>query len=105
MQETPTVTSGKPLEMGCIEGRDVITTDGRDIGNLAGAWLDVSTWTVTSLIVELDKTVVDELNVKKPMLRTARVNIPTNYVRNIADVVQLNTDISTLSAVFSTNQG
>ena len=63
------------------------------------------TWTVTALIVELNKEVVDELNVKKPILRTARVNIPTSYVQNIADVVQLNTDVASLGAAFATNQG
>jgi sporulation protein YlmC with PRC-barrel domain len=105
MQETPTVTTTKPLEMGCIEDREVITTDGRNIGTLTGAWVDLGTWTVTALIVELNKDVVDELNVKKPALRTAKVNIPTNYVKNIADVVQLNADVPTLGAAFSTNQG
>jgi sporulation protein YlmC with PRC-barrel domain len=102
---TPTVTTAKPLEMGCIEDREVITTDGRNIGTLTGAWIDLGNWSVTALIVELNKTVVDELNVKKPVLRTAKVNIPTAYVKNIGDVVQLNTDVPTLGAAFSTSQG
>jgi sporulation protein YlmC with PRC-barrel domain len=105
MQETPVITSAPPLEMGCIEDRDVITSDGRKIGSLTGAWIDISTWTITSLIVELDKEVVSELNVKKPMLRTARVNIPTSYIQRISDVAQLNTDITTLGAAFATSQG
>lgn len=99
MQET-TVTS-KPLEMGCIEGRNVITTDGRMIGTLTGAWIDTSTWTITSLVVELEKEVVDALNVKKPLLRTAKVSIPTSAVLNVADVVQLNTDVASLSTMLA----
>ena len=105
MQQTPTVTTQMPLELGCIEDREVITTDGRNIGTLTGAWVDLGTWSVTALVVELKKDVVDELNVKKPALRTAKVNIPTSYVKNIADVVQLNTDVGTLGAAFATNQG
>lgn len=101
MQQTPTVAATKPLEMGCIESRDVITTDGRNIGTLKGAWLDLSNWTVTSLIIDLNKEVVSELNVKKPMLRTASVTIPTKYVSNVSDVVQLNTDVATLSTAIS----
>jgi sporulation protein YlmC with PRC-barrel domain len=99
MQET-TVTS-KPLEMGCIESRNVITTDGRMIGTLTGAWIDTSTWTITSLVVELEKEVVDALNVKKPLLRTAKVSIPTSAVLNVADVVQLNTDVASLSTMLA----
>jgi sporulation protein YlmC with PRC-barrel domain len=98
------VTTYKPLEMGCIEARDVITTDGRNIGTLTGAWIDMGTWTVGALIINLNKEVVDELNVKKPVMRTARVNIPVSYVKNIADVVQLNADVPTLGAAFATNQ-
>ncbi len=76
MQQTPTATTAKPLEMGCIGDRDVITNDGRNIGRLKGAWIDMGTWSVSALVVELNKDVVDELNVKKPMLRTAKVNLP-----------------------------
>lgn len=102
MQESTTVSTAKPLEMGCIEDRDVITTEGRNIGTLKGAWLDLSTWTVTSLVVQLNKDVVDELNVKKPALRSAVVNIPTTYVKNVSDVMQLNTDMTALSTALST---
>lgn len=99
MQETTTAVKSKPLEMGCLESRNVITTDGRMIGVLTGAWMDTSNWTITSLVVELEKQVVDELNVKKPLLRTAKVTLPTSIVMNIADVVQLNTDVSNLSTI------
>lgn len=99
MQET-TVTS-KPLEMGCIENRNVITTDGRMIGTLTGAWIDTSNWTITSLVVELEKEVVEDLRVKKPLLRTAKVSVPTSAVLNVGDVVQLNTDITNLSTMIA----
>ena len=99
MQET-TVTS-KPLEMGCLESKNVITTDGRMIGVLTGAYMDTSNWMITSLVVELEKDVVDELNVKKPLLRTAKVSLPTSTVKNIADVVQLNTDVTSLGAILA----
>jgi sporulation protein YlmC with PRC-barrel domain len=99
MQET-TVTS-KPLEMGCIESRNVITTDGRMIGTLTGAMIDTSNWTITSLVVELEKDVVADLNVKKPLLRTAKVSVPTSAVLNVADVVQLNTDMANLSTMLA----
>ena len=98
MEKTSTTTKSKPLEMGCVEERDMITSDGRNIGQFKGVWLDVSNWNVSSIIIELDKNVVEELNVKKPMLRSAKVSVPITYVKTIADVVQINTDISGLSA-------
>ncbi len=87
--------------MGCLENKNVITTDGRIVGVLSGAWVDTSTWTVTSIIIELEKNVVDELNVKKPLLRTAKVTVPTSTVLNIADVVQLSTGFGGLGSVLN----
>ena len=97
MQET--AVKSRPIEMGCLESKNVITTDGRMIGVLTGAYMDTSNWSVTSLVVELEKDVVSELNVKKPLLRTAKVTVPTSTVLNIADVVQLNTDMANLSTI------
>jgi sporulation protein YlmC with PRC-barrel domain len=99
MQET-TVKS-KPLELGCLESKNVITTDGRMIGVLTGAWMDTSNWTITALVVELEKDVVEDLNVKKPFLRTAKVTVPTSTVLNIADVVQLNSDMTNLGTILA----
>ncbi|MDW5562513.1 MAG: hypothetical protein SA339_04730 [Methanomassiliicoccus sp.] len=99
MQESTTAVQSKPLEMGCLESKNVITTDGRMIGVLTGAWVDTTNWTVSSLVVELEKDVVEDLNVKKPLLRTPKVTLPTSTVQRIADVVQLNTDMTNLSTI------
>ncbi|NLK25941.1 MAG: hypothetical protein GX307_05120 [Euryarchaeota archaeon] len=101
MQETTAMS--RPLEMGDLEDRDIITTDGRIIGQLKGAWIDTSNWSVASLVVDLNKDVVEELNVKKPILKAARVNLPTTYVAKVADIVQLNVDMTTLSGAISTS--
>lgn len=97
-----TTTTNRPLEMGDLEDRDVITADGRVIGQLKGAWIDTNNWQVASLVVDLRKEVVDELNVKKPVLKAARINLPTSYVQRVADVVQLNTDMGGLAASVGT---
>ncbi len=91
------------MEMGCIKARDVITTDGRKVGSLSGAWIDVKSWNVTALVIDLDKNVVDELNLKKPILRSAKISLPISSIMNMADVAQLNIDMTTLSRLVQTN--
>ncbi|NLI74360.1 MAG: hypothetical protein GX369_06290 [Euryarchaeota archaeon] len=100
LQET--TTKSQPLEMGHLDERDVITSDGRLIGQLKGAWIDTNNWSVSSLIIDLKKESVDELNVKKPVLKAARINLSTNHVKRVADVIQLNVDMSGLSTSIST---
>lgn len=100
MQQT--TAQSRALELGCLEDRNIITTDGRMIGHLKGGWIDTNAWTVSSLVVELNKDVVDELNVKKPILKQARINLPVSYVKQVADVIQLNVDMSSLSTSIGT---
>ncbi len=95
--ETTTTTEGQAVEVGCIDKKDVITTDGRNIGELTGAYIDVNSWAVTGLLVEINKDIVDELNMKKPMLRTAKAKIMTNLVRVVSDTVQLNVPMTDLA--------
>jgi hypothetical protein len=66
--------------MGCLEDRNALTSDGRNIGILTGAWIDLNIWTSASLIVEIKKNAMDMLKVKKSILRTARANIPASYI-------------------------
>jgi len=91
------------MEMGCIKARDVITTDGRKVGVLSGGWIDVKSWNVTALVIDLDKNVVDELNLKKPILRSAKISLPTSSIKNMSDVAQLNIDMTTLARMVQTN--
>jgi len=95
-EATTTTLGTKTIELGCLEKREVITTDGRIIGDLTGAQIDVSTWRVPYIVVEVNKDVADAINVKKPVLRTAKANVPVDLVRTIADTVQLNVDLDGL---------
>ncbi len=96
MQTGTTITATQPLELGCLEDRNVITTDGRIIGTLSGAMIDSSTWKVSSIVVDVHKDVIDELQVKKQMLKTPKVHIDTSMVSNVSDVVQLNVPLANL---------
>jgi sporulation protein YlmC with PRC-barrel domain len=124
MQETTTTTEN--LELGELESRDIITDDGRRIGVLKGILVDTTAWTVPQLVIEVNKKILDEIKIKKPMLSTVLVNVPTlptNYLKDIlddlnlkkpgavlvnvptthvkstSDVVQLDTDLSAVSSV------
>ena len=94
--ETTTTISAQVVEVGCIDKRNVITSDGRFIGTLAGAYIDTGTWMVSGLLLEINKDVIDELKIKKPMLRAAKAMIMINLVRVTSDTVQLNVAMSEL---------
>ncbi|MDH7507767.1 MAG: hypothetical protein QHH00_00015 [Methanomassiliicoccales archaeon] len=84
------------LELSVAERKDVITRDGKKIGTLVGANVDTKTWTVLTLIVEVFKEVIEDLKIKKSVLKAPRITLKTDIVGVVGDVVQLNVDIKEL---------
>lgn len=120
MQES--TTAMKNIELGKLDSRDVYSEDGRLVGVLKGILVDTAGWTVPQLVVEVNKKVLDDLNLTKPMLSTyvnvhsphvksfmdelnlkkpgtVLVNVPTTHVRSISDVVQLSSDLASVGSI------
>lgn len=85
------------LELSLVDRKDVITKDGRKIGSLIGANLDTTSWVVHSIIVEVNKEIIKDLKVKKSVLKLPKINVKTNLVSGVGDVVQLTVDLKSLS--------
>jgi sporulation protein YlmC with PRC-barrel domain len=88
-------------EAGFDSPRNVLTTDGRRIGQMTGIKIDVTTWTVQAIVIRLEKAILDELNIKKPIFSTPTVSIPVNLVSKVSDVVQLNAEFANLMGILA----
>jgi sporulation protein YlmC with PRC-barrel domain len=84
------------LELSSSERKDVISHDGRKIGVLVGVNIDTKIWTVHAIVVEVNKDIVEELQVKKSMLKLPRINLKTDLVGVVGDIVHLNVDLKNL---------
>jgi len=84
------------LELGCLVHRDVITKDGRKIGALVGANVSTDNWTVPTIVVEVNKDLVEQLGLQKSMLKNPRVNLRTDLISVVGDVIQLKVDLKEL---------
>ncbi len=76
------------------EAKEVYTDDGKLLGTLHGIMVDPKTWTVSHFVIEVHKDISEELNIKKPMFGAAMVNIPASFVKDVSDVMQLNSDLA-----------
>ena len=81
--------------------RNVLTTDGRGIGQMTGIKVDVNTWTIQAVVIRLDKAVLDELNIRKPIFSTPSISMPVNIVSKVSDVVQLNVAFGNLLGILA----
>lgn len=68
---------------------------------MTGIKIDVTTWTVQAIVIKLEKTILDELNIKKPIFSTPTVSMPVNLVSKVSDVVQLNAEFTSLMGILA----
>ncbi len=81
--------------------RNVLTTDGRRIGQMTGIKIDMATWTIEAIVIRLEKAILDELNIRKPIFSTPTVSMPVNLVSRVSDVVQLNAEFASLMGILA----
>ena len=84
------------VELDQVDIKRVITKDGKDIGVVSACNLDPGTWRINSLIVEVEKGIARELEIKKRLFRGPRITVQTNLVSTLSDVAQLNIDMAEL---------
>lgn len=72
-----------------LEGKVVVTADGRQIGDVADLEVDTVHWTVTGIRVRLHREVLEQLAVDKPFFSLPRITIHTTHVRGASDTVVL----------------
>ena len=101
MSKSETLVETRPLEIGEVEEKNVVSADGRILGKLTGMWINTSTWDVEHLIVVVEKDVAEMLDLKKKMLKGTKTALPVRYVEVVSDVVKLNSTIEELSGSLS----
>jgi len=84
------------LELTSSDRKDVISKDGRKVGALVGVNVDTKTWTVHAIVVEVNKDIIEELNIKKSMLKLPKISLKTELVAIVGDIVHLNADLKSL---------
>lgn len=82
-----------------IIGLKISDSEGNDIGKVEDLLIDVEEFGKPSLSVTLEKDMLEDLNVKKSFLSKTRVGISMEHVRDIGDVVMLDTTAENLGEI------
>lgn len=96
------------IEASKLRGRNVLDARGNLIGKVDDVTFDPATWTVESLVVDLDREAADDLNVKRRMGRDVTLAVTRQRVATVGDAVLLNVnrdDLATLLRRASQDEG
>jgi sporulation protein YlmC with PRC-barrel domain len=82
-----------------LRGRTAIAADGQAVGHVAAAFIDVETWKVESVQIELRKEVADRLGASRSMFHAGSVEIPVRLIQSVGDAVVLSIPVDGLRQV------
>lgn len=71
-------------------GKQVITTDGKVLGEIEGSEVDSETWQMTHFYVSLSGEATKEFGFRKPILGSVNVCLPVSIIKSIGEVISLN---------------
>ena len=77
-----------------IDGKEVVSSDARSIGEVSGAYVDLDSWKINHLAVDLNTETIEMLGYKKPrtpFMGTVSVCMPIDAVKVAGDIITLNT--------------
>ena len=83
------------ITWGLLQSKDVLDGSGNYVGRLRGIMID-DKWTIPNVIIEVNHDILDEFGIETSVLDVALVNLPSQYVKNVGDVVQLTDDVASL---------
>lgn len=77
-----------------IDGKQVVSSDARAVGEISGSYVDLETWKINHLAVDLNNQTIELFGFKKPrtpFIGTVSVYIPIDAIDAAGDVITLKT--------------
>lgn len=72
-----------------LNGKAVIDSAAQILGEVAGVEIDLSTWKLTHLCINLSDASVETLGYKKPFIGKIQVDLPVEIVKAVKDVIAI----------------
>lgn len=88
-----------PLNAFQLVGKEVITSDGRNIGSVNDLAIEPNTWKVRDLRVAIDKRIAEELGLQTRGKGVFQVRVAS--IKSVGDLIMLNQTMKTLAEAAS----
>ena len=85
-----------------LNGRKVFSSDAKTIGEVAGAYVDLETWKITHISVDLSEEAIELFGYEKPRIPifgNVSVCIPITAVKLAGDVITLKVPFEELQSL------
>jgi sporulation protein YlmC with PRC-barrel domain len=80
-----------------LQGIPVVSQDGRELGEVESFVIDIDTWRVEKVEIKVRKRVLEELNLRRPLLGTQVIQVRAEEISGVSDTLVLKSDLSELT--------
>lgn len=85
-----------------LRDRAVISADGQVVGRVTSLQVDVGSWQVESVGVELRRDIADRIGARRSLFRAGELEIPVRLIQSVGDAVVLSAAVDDLRDVRET---
>ncbi|MEJ2242463.1 MAG: PRC-barrel domain-containing protein [Candidatus Bathyarchaeota archaeon] len=85
-----------------LNGRKIVTSDAKEIGEVGGAYVDTESMKITHLSVDLNDAAIELFGYKKPripMIGSVSVCLPVTTIQKVGDIITLNAEFEELPSL------
>jgi len=86
-----------------LQGRTVISADGKAIGSIRSVFLDASEWRVEAISIDLRKDIADRIGAARSVFHRGSIEIPVALIQSVGDAVVLGVAVDALREAHRTN--
>jgi sporulation protein YlmC with PRC-barrel domain len=79
-----------------LRGRAVISADGHVIGRVVSLEVEISSWLVEAIGVELRRDIAERIGTRRSLFRAAAIEIPVKLIQSVGDTVVLSVALDAL---------
>ncbi len=84
------------IDFSDLSGKKVLSQDGMEVGEVASFNLDTERWDVLSLVIKVDRDVLDTLNLRRPLIGTQKIIVDISEVSGVGTSIVLKSRIDDL---------
>ncbi len=79
-----------------LDGRTVISADGKVLGSISELFISTSEWRVEAIRIELRKDIADRIGANRTIFHRGTIELPVSFVQSVSDAVVLTVDVEQL---------
>ena len=84
------------VELGKLNWKKVVTSDGVAIGYIQGGEVNTETWQITHVHVGVNDSTMKTFGLKRPYLGQVLVCLPVDFIQTVNDNITLNKSLEEL---------